>query len=163
MISRLELFIRRLQAQRACLNLAARRLAGFSGPVIELGLGNGRTYDHLRELFPEREIYVFDREIAAHPDCIPDDEHMILGEFQDTLPGALRRIGSKAALVHGDFGTAYPDQDARLASWLGRALEPLVRHGAIVVTDRALTTLDWPLEPLPEDVEVGAYFMYRVP
>ncbi|MGH6887075.1 MAG: class I SAM-dependent methyltransferase, partial [Geminicoccales bacterium] len=49
-MSRLDSFIRRLEAQRACLDLAAARIADLPGPVLELGLGNGRTYDHLREL-----------------------------------------------------------------------------------------------------------------
>ena len=48
-------------AQRECLNWAAEAVAGVAGPVLELGLGNGRTYDHLRERLPEREIYVFER------------------------------------------------------------------------------------------------------
>ena len=51
-MSRLDSFIRRLEAQRACLALAAGRIGGLPGPVLELGLGNGRTYDHLRELLP---------------------------------------------------------------------------------------------------------------
>ena len=71
-MSRLDSFIRRLEAQRACLDHAARAIAGLPGPVLELGLGNGRTYDHLRELLPEREIFVFERQLAAHPASMPD-------------------------------------------------------------------------------------------
>ena len=55
-MSRLDSFIRRLEAQRACLNQAAALIVGLDGAVLELGLGNGRTYDHVRELFPDREI-----------------------------------------------------------------------------------------------------------
>ena len=66
-MSRLDSFIRRLEAQRACLDLAARRSPICRGPVLELGLGNGRTYDHLRELLPLREIFVFERDVRAHP------------------------------------------------------------------------------------------------
>ena len=58
-MSRLDSFIRRLEAQRACLEYAAGQIRDLPGPVLELGLGNGRTYDHLRELLPEREIFVF--------------------------------------------------------------------------------------------------------
>ena len=53
-VSRLDSFIRRLQAQRACLEVAIARIADLPGPVLEFGLGNGRTYDHLRELLPTR-------------------------------------------------------------------------------------------------------------
>ncbi len=71
-MSRLDSFIRRMLAQRACLNWAAEAVAGIAGPVLELGLGNGRTYDHLRELLPEREIYVFERPniFAGHTPCL---------------------------------------------------------------------------------------------
>jgi len=161
MTSRLEQFIRRVTAQRACLNAAQQRMANLSGPILELGLGNGRTYDHLRGLFPGREIFVFDREVAAHPDCIPDDDHMFVGKFVDTIPGALARIGAPAALIHGDFGSAYPERDAKLAAWLGPALKPFTQSGTIVVTDRSLQVDFLVEDALPEGVEPGAYFMYR--
>ncbi len=67
-MSRLDSVIRRLQAQRACLNKAAGLVGGLPGAVLELGLGNGRTFDHLREILPGREIFVLEREVAAHTD-----------------------------------------------------------------------------------------------
>ena len=94
-MSRLDSAIRRLEAQRDCLALAADLTADIPGPVLELGLGNGRTFDHLRNLVPEREIFVFDRQINAHPDCIPDDRHMFLGDFLETVPAAPARIGAQ--------------------------------------------------------------------
>ncbi|MDX1738439.1 MAG: class I SAM-dependent methyltransferase, partial [Alphaproteobacteria bacterium] len=60
-MSRLDSVIRRLEAQRACLNSAAELVGARVGHVLELGLGNGRTYDHLREILPDREIFVFER------------------------------------------------------------------------------------------------------
>jgi hypothetical protein len=65
-MSRLDSFIRRVQAQRACLDRAAELIADVPGPVLELGLGNGRTYDHLREQLPARRIFVFERLVQAH-------------------------------------------------------------------------------------------------
>ena len=62
--NRLEQMIRRLTAQRNCLEFAAEMVAGLPGPVLEFGLGKGRTYDFLRERFSEREIFVFERD---HP------------------------------------------------------------------------------------------------
>ena len=73
-MSRLDEFILRMQAQRACIDEVALRMLDHPGPVLEVGLGNGRTYDHLRLKFPQRAVYVFDREVAAHPDCIPPAE-----------------------------------------------------------------------------------------
>ncbi len=66
-MSRLDSFIRRLEAQRRCLEMGARHIAALPGPVLELGLGHGRTYDHLRQILPAREIYVFERALAAAP------------------------------------------------------------------------------------------------
>ena len=109
-MSRLDSFIRRVSAQRDCLNMAKDMIADIRGPVLELGLGNGRTYDHLREIFPDREIFVFDRRVAAHPDCIPDDAHMILGDITETLGSALDQIGGQAAFAHCDIGTGEVEQ-----------------------------------------------------
>ena len=159
--SRLDRFIRRIMAQRDCLNMAAGLISATSGPILELGLGNGRTYDHLRELFPAREIFVFERDVAAHPDCIPNESHLIRGDFKDTLPDALARIGAPAALIHGDIGSAFPARDAELADWLGPVLRPLAAPGALILADRALGEAIWPAEPLPRSVASGVYFMYR--
>ena len=159
--SRLDQFIRRIKAQRACLNMAAGLIASMAGPILELGLGNGRTYDHLRELFPARDIYVFERDVAAHPDCIPDEDHLLRGDFRQTVPGALARIGAPAALIHGDIGSADLAHDAELAAWLGQALRPLAAPGALILSDRALGEAIWPPEPLPQGVAPGDYFMYR--
>ncbi len=81
-MSRLDSFIRRLEAQRACLDMAAALVGGLDGPALELGLGNGRTYDHLRELCPDRQIYVCERSVAAHPDCVPPSEFLLLGDMR---------------------------------------------------------------------------------
>ena len=104
-MSRLESFIRRLEAQRACLDLAARMIGALPGNVLEFGLGNGRTYDHLRSLFSSRDIFVFDRQVAAHPDCIPAADRLFVGDFIDTLPRAATQLGANSALAHLDVGS----------------------------------------------------------
>jgi len=65
-LSRLDSFIRRLEAQRLCLDWATARIAATPGVVLELGLGNGRTYDHLASrLGPGREIHAFARRVVS--------------------------------------------------------------------------------------------------
>src|SRR5579859_1165219 len=103
-MSRLDSFIRRMMAQRACLDLAAELIAGLPGPVLEIGLGNGRTYDHMREIMSHREIYVFEQELAAHADCIPPAEFLIIGDCRSTLPTMQDRLPQAAALAHIDTG-----------------------------------------------------------
>ena len=160
-MSRLDSFIRRASAQRDCLKDAARRIADLDGPVIELGLGNGRTYDHLRRLLPSREIFVFERRVAAHPDCVPDAGHLFLGDFRATIPGAMTRIGAPVAMLHGDVGSGDAAKTVALAAWLGPAIRPLLAPGAVVVCDQELRDAGLaPLEP-PPGVGAARYFMYR--
>jgi hypothetical protein len=108
-MSRLDSFIRRLTAQRDILNHVCAEVASRDGPVMELGLGNGRTFNHLREKLPGRRIVAFDRALAAHASSIPPEGDLFLGEIRDT---AARFIGIGAALVHADIGTGYDDKDA---------------------------------------------------
>ena len=161
-MSRLDSFIRRLEAQRACLNWAAEAIAGLKGPVLELGLGNGRTYDHLRERLKEREIFVFERRVAAHPGAIPDAAHLILGDFRETLPSALKRIGNRAALAHCDVGSADEAASRALAAQIAPLLAPLMAAGGIVLGDQPMAQPDWAALPLPDGVAPGRYHIYRV-
>jgi len=160
-LSRLDSFIRRLTAQRDCLGYAADLITDTPGPVFELGLGNGRTYDHLRTLLPERDIFVFDRQIAAHPDCIPDAAHMILGDFPDTLPGALERIGVQAALIHADVGSGDAASNEAIATFLSGVLPGLLAPDGIILSDQPLTPDGCIPYPLPTCVTGDRYFMFR--
>lgn len=160
-MTRLESAIRRLTAQRDCLNAAAHAIAHLDGPVLELGLGNGRTYDHLRTLMPERRIYVFDRRIAAHPDTIPPEELTFLGEMNETLPLAARRLGPVAALVHADIGGPGIEASRRTAAMVGPLLPPLLQPGGLVLCDQPLADTRLTELPLPGGVPERRYFMYR--
>ncbi len=160
-LSRLDSFIRRLEAQRACLDLAAHAVGDQDGTVLELGLGNGRTYDHLRERLPARKIIVFEREVRAHPDCIPDDDHLVLGAIEDTLPAFAESRSGEAILVHSDIGTGDALRNRKLADWLSGALPPLLRPGAWVAADQALFGASFAEQSLPEGVAQGRYYLYR--
>lgn len=160
-MSRLDSAIRRLTAQRACLAMAAELIAGQPGHVLELGLGNGRTYDHLRSLLPDREIYCFDRQVDAHPDCIPDDDHLFLGELADTLPLAARRLGAGAMLVHVDIGSGDEAASRRLGLWLAGHLPVLLAPGAVLLSDQPMPAPAWREIGLPQGVESGRYHAYR--
>jgi len=160
-VSRLDSFIRRLEAQRACLNRAAELVRGIDGVVLELGLGNGRTYDHLRQLFPQREIYVCERQVAAHPECIPPADRLLLGDMFDTLPAARNRLGGKVALAHFDAGTGDATANLKLAAGLRPLIAPLLRPGGILATQQAMEGPDLIPLPLPEGVAEGRYHLYQ--
>ena len=130
-MSRLDSAIRRLQAQRLCLNAAIAYVEELPGPFLELGLGNGRTYDHLREITPNRDIYVFERRPAAHPDSTPPAEFLIQGNFKETLEEVSSRIRPLAALAHCDIGSGDVDLTKALADFVGPALVSLLAPGAV--------------------------------
>jgi len=160
-VSRLDSFIRRLQAQRACLDHAVELIRELPGPVLELGLGNGRTYDHLRERLPERDIFVCDRQVAAHPDCIPPARFLIIGDARETLPEARARLGAAVALIHADLGSGDDEANRRQATELAPLIAGLLLPGGIVVSDQAFVTPRLRLLELPAGVKPGRYFLYR--
>lgn len=161
-MSRLDSFIRRLEAQRACIDRAIALAAALPGPVLELGLGNGRTYDHLRERLPGRDIYVFERRVAAHPDCIPPAPFLILGDLLETVPAAAARLPAGAALAHADIGTGDEAASARLAAALAPHLRALMAVGGVVASDQPMPLSGFAPLPLPEGVAEGRYHLYRV-
>lgn len=160
-ISRLDRMIARLTTQRACLKRAADLIGALDGCIVEVGLGKGRTYDHIRALVPGREIFVFDRDVHAPMDCTPDADHLILGDFRDTLPAFAERRGRAAALVHADMGSEDRDADAVLAQMLAGALARLVGPGGILMSDRDLSAAGLAPVALPEGAGDWPYFMYR--
>ncbi len=160
-MSRLDSFIRRMQAQRDCLDLVAPLVRALPGPILEVGLGNGRTYDHLRCLFPGRDIYVFDRHIAAHPACIPPIERVFLGDVDETIPMARKKFGATAALVHTDLGTGDAEANAVLGQRLGPALDGLLAPGGYVVANQPLAVPRWHRQPGPQGMPEDRYFIYR--
>jgi len=162
-VSRLDSFIRRLAAQRDCLDHAARLVAGRPGVVLEIGLGNGRTYDHLRALMPGRDIFVFDRQVDAHPDCVPDAAFLRLGDFRDTLAGAAAALGARAVLAHCDIGSGDAAATAALAAAVARLLPPLLAAGAVVASDQPLAHPALHPIALPHGVADGRYHLYAAP
>lgn len=162
-MSRLDSVIRRLEAQRACIDWAATEIADLPGPILELGLGNGRTYDHLRERLPEREIFVFERQINAHPACVPDEKHLFLGDIRNTLQQATSQLGQTAALVHNDIGTGDAARNERLAMEIGPLLGSLVRPRGIILSDQPLQAqCNWREIATPNGVAEERYYLYRV-
>ena len=160
-MSRLDSFIRRLEAQRACLDLAAALVADLPGPVIELGLGNGRTYDHLRQLCPGREIFVCERRVAAHPDCIPPARFLLLGDMRETLPAAQALLAGRVALAHLDPATGDVAASLAMAREVAPLVVPLLRIGAVLVSEPALSVPALAALPLPDGVAPSRYHLYR--
>jgi S-adenosyl-L-methionine methyltransferase len=160
-VSRLDSFIRRLEAQRACLDQAARLIAELDGDVLELGLGNGRTYDHLRQLFPDRKIYVCERWVAAHPDCVPPAELLLLGDMRDTLQKARELLVGRVALAHLDPATGNVAASRALAAEVAPLIVPLLRPGGVLVSEPAIAWRGLSPMALPRGLAPGRYNLYR--
>lgn len=157
-MSRLDSFINRMSAQRDILNHVRDTLDLPDGAVFEVGLGNGRTYSHLRENFSGRRVVAFDRQFAAHKTLAPAPGDFIEGEIRETGQGF---VGKNAALVHADIGTGYPDKDAITLEWLPDMVAGMLAEGGVAVSGLPLSHPE--LEELPRlpSVEEGRYFLYR--
>lgn len=161
MVSRLDLFIDRMVSQRACLNHAAQQTEDQAGPVFELGLGNGRTYHHMRETMSGRDIYVFERAIASHPDSTPPDDRVMLGDVFETLPRALEKFGATASLIHADLGGHNAEKNDLFARRISPLIEPLLAVGGLMVSSDRMYFENLTERPLPEAAVAGRCFIYR--
>ena len=158
-MSRLDSFISRMTAQRDILNHIEGTLGlPTEGDIFEVGLGNGRTYSHLRQLFSPRRIVAFDRHMGAHKTEVPEAEDLVLGEIKET---GQNYLGANAALVHADIGQGYPEKDAITLTWLPQMVAGMLADGAYAVSGLPLEHPQ--LEELPRlpGVEEGRYFYYR--
>ena len=161
-MSRLDAVIGRLKAQRSCLNAAVALIGDAPGHILELGLGNGRTYDHLRHLFRNRNIYVFDREVASHPDCRPPADRLFLGSMAETLATAAAQLGPRGALIHADIGFGDEAVTKHNVATIGPLLPGLLRQGGIIYCDQDLDDIgEFKTIAMPDDVRVGRYYGYQ--
>ncbi len=157
-MSRLDSMLRRLSAQRDGLNWAAGRIAGLPGDVLDLGLGNGRTYDHLRETLPERRIWVIDRVLQCHPSCTPPARDFLRGEAEPMLD-RLHAAGARIVLAHYDFGRGIKAEDVAEAARLSPALARVMQPGGLIVSGQPLVGLDRIAGP--DTIAPDRYLFYR--
>ena len=160
-MSRLDIFINRMVSQRACLNYAANMTKDLPGPVFELGLGNGRTYHHMREIMSEREIFVFELAVASNPDSTPEDNMLLLGDVLETLPAALARFGPTAGLIHADLGGHNLVKNDVFAQLISPLVEPLIGPGGLMVSSDKMCFEALREIALPADAVLGRCFIYQ--
>jgi S-adenosyl-L-methionine methyltransferase len=149
--------IRRLMAQRACLDHAADWVEEIDGPIVVIGYGDGTAYHHITSLLPKREIVVFDRGPEADLSRLPRDR-VTLGDPVATLPQAWDSMSRSAALAHLSFAVT---DTPRRASELAPLLAPLMAPGGIVVSEKPLAVPGWTDLPLPANMSAGRHYLYR--
>jgi hypothetical protein len=157
-MSRLDSFIRRLTAQRDILNAIGDLVKETEGPVLEFGLGNGRTYDHLRAILPNRRIIAFDREVRSYSASTPPAENMVTGDIRESGQAF---VGIGAALAHADIGTGHDEIDAITLTWLPQLMAGVLAKDGIAVSGLPLQHPDLAPLPLPAGIKQGRYFLYR--
>lgn len=128
------------------------------GVILEIGLGNGRTYDHIRELFPNNRIIVFDRAIGSHPDSTPPEADLILGDIKETIA---EFAGQDIAFAHADIGTAYPEKDAKTLTWLPQSIAAALKMGGVAASGLPLEHPALEPLPLPAGADPGRTYFYR--
>ena len=141
---------------------AAKNIHKQRGVVLEFGLGNGRTFDHMRKLLPQRDIYVFEREIAAHPDCIPHPAFQFIGDFRDSIPMAIEQLGRSAALAYLDIGAEQKNTSLALASKITPCIEKLLCVNAIVVSEQEVERWRSYKLQLPAGISENRIHLYRL-
>ena|SRR3990172_8534795 len=162
-LSRLEKLYFRLEAQYACFAWVFERIAATRGPIFELGLGKGRSYDHLRRRLPDHDIYVFERDVGPIADCMPPEEFLVRGDMTETLPALVKTFAGQVVLAHcdiGDFAQAHNREMRRLVS---EVLPPALAPGGYILSDLDLDLPDFEAVALPPGARPGRYFIFRKP
>lgn len=157
-MSRLDSMLRRLTAQRDGLNWAATQIDSMEGDVLDMGLGNGRTYDHLREILNARRIWVMDRVLQCHPDSTPPAEDFLQGEAEPMLE-KLASMGRTIALAHYDFGRGVKSEDVAEAARLSPLIERVMRPGGLLISGQPLVGFEQIKGP--ETIAPDRYLFYR--
>ncbi len=157
-MSRLDSMLRRLTAQRDGLNWAAEQIDALDGDVLDMGLGNGRTFDHLREILPDRRIWVMDRVLQCHPDSTPPPEDFLQGEAEPMLR-KLAGAGPHIALAHYDFGRGIKHEDVAEAARLSPLIAKVMRPGGLLISGQPLEGF----QPVsgPDSIAPDRYLFYR--
>ena len=156
-MSRLESFRRRLTAQIDGINWAIEQTKDTKGDILEMGLGNGRTYDHLRE-YADRRIWVIDRILQCHPSCVPPEADFLKGEA-DAMLEHLAKNTAQIAFAHYDFGFGVKEKDVEEGGRLSPLIKAVMVPGGMVVSQQPLVgfTQIWG----PESIDRDRYLFYR--
>jgi len=156
-VSGLDMLIRRLMAQRASIERAGGLVASLEGPAILLGLGDGAALDHLCEIARKRDVILFDKGPIADG-TVPSIAERVEGDPRETLPRHWERLKRSAALALINFPIT---DEARLAAEVAPLVAPMLRPGAVVVSEIAIELPGWERLPPPEGVREGRHHLYR--
>lgn len=157
-MSRLDSMLRRFTAQRDGLNWAAGLVEGLQGDGLDMGLGNGRTYDHMRETMADRRIWVMDRVLQCHPSCVPPEQDFLQGEAEDGLT-RLADIGARIVIAHYDFGFGVKEKDVEEAARFSPLIAKVMAPGGMLISGQPLVGFE--AVQGPEHIAPDRYYFYK--
>jgi len=157
-MSRLESMMRRLSAQKIGIEWGVDLTKDIAGDMLEIGLGNGRSYDHLREQAPDRKIWVIDRILQCHPSCVPPKGDFLQGEATDIM-AQMHVDQTQIAFAHYDFGVGVTEKDQAEAAALSPQIKNLMVTGGVVISSQPL--VGFTQLKGPEGIAAGRYFFYQ--
>ena len=157
-MSRLNSMMRRLAAQADGLEWGTTMVDSLQGDFLDMGLGNGRTYDHIREIAPNRRIWVMDRALNCHPSCVPPEPDFLQGEAEDMLK-KMAMDGTKVAMAHYDFGFGDKTKDVAEAARLSTMIKEIMLPGGVLVSGQPLVGFEQVRGPTT--VAPERYYFYR--
>ena len=108
----------------------------------------------------DRDIYVFERKVAAHPSCIPPDDRLFLGDFLDSLTSAIAQLGQETALANLDIGTGDEAASKQLARAMLPAVLQLLKPGGVLISDQPVENADLEAPALPAGIKPGRHFLH---
>lgn len=157
-MSRLESMMRRLTAQKLGLEWAVENTKDLTGDALEIGLGNGRSYDHLREVAPARRIWVIDRILQCHHSCVPPEENFLQGEAGNML-ARLAAENRQIVVAHYDCGMGVKEKDVAEAAELSPLIAAVMAPNGIIISGQPLvgiTQVDG-----PDGIAPDRYYFYK--
>jgi hypothetical protein len=121
------------------------------GYILEFGVARGRSIRHWAELFPTHDIYGFDGfegiyedwngmkagHFAQRPPQVPANVHLVVGRFDQTLPGWCDQHPGPVSLIHIDCDLYQATRD------VFAHLRDRIQPGTIIVFDEYWNYPDW--------------------
>ena len=138
------------------------------GYMLEFGVATGRSIRHWAKLFPGHDIYGFDSfkgieeawngmpagHFAQALPPVPDNVHLIVGRFADTLPKWTKQHKGFASLIHVDCDLYAATKD------IFKHMRPYIVPGTIIVFDEYWNYPDWQKHEYRAWQETGIPYEY---
>lgn len=133
------------------LHRAVARQVLQGGYILEFGVATGRSIRHWARMFPGHDIYGFDGFTGLYEEWngfgvghfaqklpqVPNNVHLVVGRFDDTLPGWTQKHPGWASLIHIDCDSYQATKE------VFASIRPYIRSGTIIVFDEYWNYPGW--------------------